>query len=132
MSPKQGVFADYDSHANHEPAAQQGNECVTCGAKPACYIWSDYSGEGMCNQCGTPYQLKWGSDEQKAEGKYPYLNLRETWVPVVRRYYAETQAFTYLGTMFVGSPPGQAEFFAWVKERDAAPPKPTEEAEDKS
>ena len=45
---------------------------------------------------------------------------------------AETQAFTYLGTMFVGSPPGQAEFFAWVKERDAAPPKPTEEAEDKS
>ena|SRR5690606_6493083 len=97
-----------------EPAAR-GQSCVTCGADPVAYQWSDYSGEAMCVKCGTPYQLKWGSDEQRAEGAYPYLNLKEEWVPIVREYHAETGRWTYLGTGFDRA--GLAEFFKWVDER---------------
>lgn len=118
MTPKEGILHDYDLRANDEPAAHD-QECVTCGARPVMYQWSDYSGEGMCSQCGTPYQLKWGSKEQEAEGKYPYLNLKPSWVPVVRRYFQETGRFTYLGTGF--NRPGLREFGEWVDANNAEP-----------
>lgn len=119
MTPKQGVLHDYDLQANRELAARK-QECVVCGAKPMAFQWSDYSGEAMCTLCGTPYQLKWGSEEQKAEGHYPYLNLREEWVPVLRRYYQETGRFTCLGIM-MGEKPGLAEFDKWVTKNNAVP-----------
>ena len=113
MPPKHGVLHDYDLMANAEPSAR-AQRCVTCGADPVCYQWSDYSGEAMCTACGTPYQLKWGSDAQVAEGKYPYLCLKEEIVPIVREYHAETGRFTCLGTM-MGPGPGMAEFVEWCK-----------------
>lgn len=113
--PKQGILHDYDLMANREESAR-GNTCVVCAADPASYQWSCYSGEAMCRQCGTPYQLKWGSDEQVAEGAYPYLNLADKWVPVVREYYEETGRFTCLGTM-LGPRPGLSAFAAWARER---------------
>lgn len=113
---KQGILHDYDLHANHEPSAHD-RVCVTCGANPCTYQWSDYSGEGMCTRCGTPYQLKWGGEQREKEGKYPYLNLRENLVPLLREYYEETRQFTYLGSMLGGDPPGLREFDAWMKGR---------------
>jgi len=111
---KQGILHDYDLMANQEPSARKGNTCVTCGYSPVTYQWSDYSGEGMCTKCGTPYQLKWGSGEQTTENNYPYLNLKDEWVPIVREYYQATNNWTYLGRGF--KQPGINEFIEWVKE----------------
>lgn len=114
MTSKQGVFHDYDLEANTEPSARN-QSCIVCGMNPAAYQWSDLSGEGMCMQCGTPYQLKWGSKEQEKEERYPYLNLKKEWVPIVREYFQQTKVFTYLGEMFGNpSPSGLKEFFDWV------------------
>ena len=79
------------------------------------FQWSDYSGEGMCTRCGTPYQLKWGSEKQMSEAEYPYLSLAEDWVPIVRAYYSETGCFVYLGQA-LGHKPGMKEFIGWLKE----------------
>ncbi len=124
MSPKEGRIFDYDLHASDQPSAHN-QTCVVCGASPATYQWSDLNGEGMCTRCGTPYQLMNGSDEMRAEGKYPYLNVRDAWVPVVRRYFQETGAFACLGT-FMGVRPEAEAFFRWVEENNAAPPKSSE------
>lgn len=113
MSPKAGVLHDYDLHANLEPSARKLDACEVCGTNPISYQWSDYSGEAMCRACGTPYQLKWGSEQQKAEGAYPYLSLKPEWVPVVREYFKETGRFTCLGQM-LGGGPGLREFNEWV------------------
>lgn len=115
---KIGILADYDLMANAESSARNHDQpCVGCGVERMTFQWSDYSGEAMCTRCGTPYQIKWGSKEQEAEGKYPYLNLYDDAVPLVREYYAETGQFTYLGTSWGGPRPGLREFNAWVKER---------------
>lgn len=114
---KAGILHDYDLMANREQSAQE-QECVVCGQSPMSFQWSDYSGEAMCRKCGTPYQLKWGSDEQKEEGDYPYLNLRPSWVPIVREYHGETGAFACLGTMFGGPRPGLKEFYDWVDQHE--------------
>ena len=127
MSAKMGVLHDYDLMANAEPSAQ-GQVCVVCGDNPVSYQWSDYSGQAMCRSCGTPYQLKWGSDEQVAEGAYPYLSLKPEWVPVVREYFRETGRFTCFG-MMMGPRPGLREFNEWADARypdgpPASEPKP--------
>lgn len=114
MSPKRGLLHDYDLHANREPSAK-GNRCVVCEVQPMSYQWSDYSGEAMCTRCGTPYQLKWGSAEKQEEGAYPYLNLAEKWVPVVKEYWESERRFTCLGIMMLGPKPGTREFGAWVE-----------------
>lgn len=113
MSPKHGILHDYDLQANRESSAK-GNVCVTCEANPVSYQWADYSGQAMCTRCGTPYQLKWGSDEQQKEGAYPYLSLSDEWAPVAKEYWEETQVFACLG-MMIGHKPGAAAFFRWAE-----------------
>lgn len=113
MSAKAGILHDYDLMANVEPAAQKGGKCVVCEIQLV-YQWSDYSGEAMCTRCGCPYQLKWGSEEHKREGAYPYLNLRPELVEPLRAYYAETERFTCLGWM-MGDRPGLREFGRWLE-----------------
>ncbi len=113
MNPKHGILHDYDLHANREPSAK-GNRCVVCDADPMSYQWSDYSGEAMCHSCGTPYQLKWGSEKMQEEGAYPYLSLSEKCVPIVKEYWQAERRFTYLG-MGLGQKPGMKEFVAWVE-----------------
>ena len=109
---KYGLLHDYDLMANTESSAQK-QACVVCGDNPMRFQWSDYSGEGMCCKCGTPYQLKWGSDAQQQGAKYPYLNLKESFVPIVREYFQETGRWTCLGTM-IGNQPGLKEFYDWL------------------
>lgn len=110
---KCGILHDYDLLANNEASANN-QTCVVCGITNMSFQWSDYSGEAMCRQCGTPYQLKWGSDEQKLEGKYPYLNLREVLIEPLREYFKQTARFTCLGGM-LGPQPGLREFSDWMK-----------------
>lgn len=115
MSAKMGLLHDYDLMANAEQSAH-GNTCVVCAAYPVRYQWSDYSGEGMCTRCGTPYQLKWGGKTKEAEGKYPYLNLREDFLPIARDYWKETQSFVHYGQSF-SQDQGIAALNAWIKQR---------------
>ena len=110
---KQGLIHDYDLHANHEASAQN-QTCVVCGASPMGFQWSDYSGEAMCRQCGCPYQLKWGSDKQKEEGKYPYCNIKDEYVHILKEYWLETKKFVTHGQMISGAQ-GLEEFRNWVK-----------------
>lgn len=116
IRPKHGILHDYDLMANAEPAAKN-QRCVICDASPVTYQWSDYSGEAMCTCCGTPYQLKWGSDEQVAKGEYPYLNLLPAIVPFVREYYAETKRFTLLGTIMGGDFASLGAFWDWMESK---------------
>lgn len=109
---KNGILHDYDLMANAEESAS-GHKCACCDAHPMTFQWSDYSGEAMCMRCGTPYQLKWGTNEQQAEGKYPYLSLKPEYVPIVREYFAATGRWTCLGAM-LGPRPGLAEFYEWL------------------
>lgn len=124
MRAKQGILHDYDLMANREPSASE-QTCVVCGDSPMSFQWSDYHGEGMCRKCGTPYQLKAGGEKREAEGAYPYLNLAEEWVPIVREYHQETGRWVYLG-MGIGRKPGLREFDAWCQERHPAMMKPND------
>jgi len=101
MSPHFGFIHDYDLRANDEPSAR-GVTCAVCDTSPVLFQWSDYSGEAMCHECGCPYQLKWGSDEQRTESKYPYLSFMVEFVPIAREYWQAKKAFVTYGTMLTG------------------------------
>ena len=114
---KAGILHDYDLMANNEPSARREDVvCPVCDESPPKYQWSDYSGQAMCMKCGCIFQLKWGTDEQKKEGNYPYMGLKEEWVPIAREYWQETGKWTCFGTM-LGPRPGLDAFFAWVKQK---------------
>jgi hypothetical protein len=112
---KQGILHDYDLMANAENSAKE-NTCVICGVNPVIYQWSDYSGEGMCTQCGFPYQLKWGSDEAKKEGKYPYNNIPDKYIPAIKEYWNETHQFVHLGCSLSNNQ-GVKEFNEWLEKK---------------
>ena len=111
--PKHGILHDYDLMANKETSATN-QTCAICGASPMQFQWSDYSGEAMCTKCGCCYQLKWGSDKQMAEGNYPYLNLKDKFLPVAKEYWNETHMFVCYGQM-LGPSPGYNELIYWVE-----------------
>jgi len=111
---KAGILHDYDLMANREESAKS-QKCAICGTEPMSFQWSDYSGEAMCCNCGCPYQLKWGSDEQVKENKYPYLNLNDEFLAVAQEYWKEKGKFTCYGWM-LGAAPGMDACIAWLKE----------------
>lgn len=110
--PKEGIVNDYDLWANKEESAQN-RMCIICKACPIIFRWGDYSGEAMCSQCGFPYQLKWGSPEQREEGKYPYLNIQDEYIHLYREYWNETHKFV-CSAMMLGDQPGLREFNEWI------------------
>jgi len=112
---KQGIIHDYDLHANLEKSGKQ-QTCVVCDTSPMTFQWSDYSGEAMCTKCGCPYQLKWGSDKQKREGKYPYLNVKKEYIWLLKEYWDKTHKFVCHGTMMINEPIGLKEFNEWLEQ----------------
>lgn len=110
---KAGLIHDYDLMANAESAAQ-GNTCLVCDAHPVRYQWSDYHGEAMCQQCGCAYQLKGGTSKEEVEGKYPYLNMLDEFVPIAREYWTQTKMFVHYGQSFSRND-GMPDLIAWVK-----------------
>ena len=111
---KVGILHDYDLHANLEESDNL-HKCAICGSYPMRFQWSDYSGEAMCMECGCPYQLKWGSDEEVKENKYPYLNLNEKFLSVAQEYWKEKHEFVCYGWM-MGPTPGMSEAITWLEE----------------
>lgn len=109
--PKEGIKFDYDLWANHE--IKNGNICRICRNPLRCR-WTDYSGEGVCLKCGAPYQLKWGSQEQEKEKEYPYLKVKDIWIPILKQYWKETNRFCFNGTSF-SERTGVQEFGDWLE-----------------
>lgn len=110
---KTGILHDYDLMANREKSAH-GVTCAVCDTPNTAFQWSDLNGEGMCCKCGCPYQLMNGSDEMKAEGKYPYLSMLDTFVPVAREYWKEKQTFVHYGQSFSRND-GMRDLVEWLK-----------------
>lgn len=113
--PKMGIIHDYDLMANAETSANEA-KCYVCGKENISFQWSDYSGEAMCTRCGAPHQLKWGTDEQIKEGKYPYTNLTKDFIPVAREYWKEKGTFACYGSM-LGKRKGMDELYSWLEEK---------------
>lgn len=112
--PKHGILHDYDLWANKEASAEN-QICAICDSSPMSFQWSDYSGEAMCTNCGCPYQLKWGTDEQKKENKYPYLSLSKEYLSVAKEYWDEKKKFVCYGMMLGGPRPGMNKLVSWLR-----------------
>lgn len=119
MSPQK-----YGAWANLE--AFERRACVVCDEANPTYSWTDYSGEGYCMRCGTPYQLKWG--ELKDGETYPRLNIGAEFVPILRRFWSETGQPNGLGNFFLGFDEypdqlvGRRAFNAWCQAHEAEYP----------
>lgn len=107
--------------------------CLVCDDPRPRFSWTDYSGEGYCLSCGTPYQLKWGTLEDGQT--YPRINIDAEWVPILRRFWDETHAPNGAGT-FMGFDDypdqldGRRRFNAWCRaHEDELPKKRSEEPE---
>lgn len=87
----------YGYLANAEPFERLA--CLVCDTADPTYSWTDYSGEGTCTTCGTPYQLKWGT--LKEGESYPRINVRDDAIAMLRRYFAETKERNGHGTFMV-------------------------------
>ena len=111
--PKHGLIHDYDLMANAEDSAR-GVTCAVCDTQHTSFQWSDYSGEGMCRTCGCTYQLKWGGEEMEKEGKYPYMTLREDFVPIAREYWNTTKKWVHYGSS-ISRNDGHPEMMKWMK-----------------
>ena len=93
--------------------------CVICGTDPMSIHWTDFSGEASCSECGMPYQVKWGTEEQQKEGKYPYIKIKDILIPHLKEYWETTGKRARTGTyIFVDDYPGLIEerkqFSTWL------------------
>lgn len=104
--------------------------CEICG-EAAGFNWSDYHGEGMCNRCGTPYQLvhyEGEGDDKKRVEKPPQLSIKTAWVLTLKRYWNETHAYMGLGQIFIWrdypeAADGRQKFDAWLERHPDMVPK---------
>ena len=125
MSAKAGLIHDYDLMANREESSR-GVTCAVCDTPNTTFQWSDYYGEGMCIVCGCPYQLKGGTKEEEAEGKYPYMTMRDEFLPIAREYWLAKRAWVHYGSSMSRND-GMPALIEWCKEHHPEALKKTEE-----
>lgn len=105
---------------------QEPFTCLICETEPVCWTWGDIHGEAMCTQCGTPYQLLQYTDKDEDGNRTridapPRLNIKESWIPLLKQYWTETKAFTGLASIMIWRDypeceKGQEKFYAWLDE----------------
>lgn len=76
--------------------------CEICGETNKGFNWSDYHGEGMCNICGTPYQIVQYDENNKRLDIPPKIKIKPEWIPVLSQYWNETKKYMGLGTIMIG------------------------------
>lgn len=107
----------YGQMANR--VAEPDFACQVCN-ESAGFNWSDLHGEGMCNRCGTPYNIK---------EKPHQINIREEWIPVFKTYWEETREYMGMGQIVVWRDypeceRGRRKFYEWLDEHpDLVPEK---------
>lgn len=116
---------EYGHWANQTVGARKQVPCLICEDPHPRYSWTDYSGEGYCVRCGTPYQLQWG--KLSGGDEYPRMNIRPESIPILRRYWQETGKPNGLGTFFMWDDyPDQLEarqaFNHWEESREKEKP----------
>ncbi len=120
----------YGSLANAEEFDRE-RACLVCDEPRPVFSWTDFSGEGYCVRCGTPYQLKWGT--LKDGEAYPRINIAAEWIPIFRRFWSETNSTNGAGTFIDGSTyqdqmRGRRVFNDWLRAHESElPKKPHEE-----
>lgn len=110
--------------------------CAIC-EKPLAFRWSDTHGIGACTTCGLPYRIYHYENDQRVE-KPPSIAIDEAWLPLGRKYWAETHrrtfpaAFDFMrgrgGRSYSGASEDECEeFHAWMEaRRDEWPVRPDE------
>ena len=63
-------------------------DCVVCDQKPV-WAWTDTHGVAQCVHCGTPYRLYHYEGDKRVE-KPAECQAAPSWIPLLRRYRAET------------------------------------------
>jgi hypothetical protein len=94
--------------------------CQICG-KPLKCKWIDKyqngsTGMAACLICGTPYQLKDGTTEQCIAGEYPYIGLKEEWIPIVYEYWRKKGISPFSGSSLFGGTISTEDFISWIKQ----------------
>jgi hypothetical protein len=78
--------------------------CQICGHE-LYYRWSDLHGEGVCSTCGTPYQiLQYDEQNRRIPDAAPSINVRDEYVPWLKRYWEETHQHMGLGQYVLAVP----------------------------
>lgn len=96
--------------------------CIICNDNPMTWTWGDVHGEAMCVKCGTPYQLlQYDENKERIKGATPKLNIKESWIPVLKTYWEETHSFIGLASIMIWRDypeceEGQRKFNDWLDE----------------
>ena len=94
-------------------------KCEICGEELRC-TWTDFHGEGTCNTCGAPYQLKEYSGAPPDQ-KYPHITgLKPEFIPIFKEHWEKTRRKVRLGRYVIpadysGVAEERAEFDEWLK-----------------
>ena len=115
MAVKQGIYHDYDLHANDE--VPKVAVCAICDQPLRCR-WTDLHGEAVCLTCGAPYQLLHYEGKQRVT-RPPRLKCRDEYVSRLRRYWQETRKPSGFGTYIRHPEPEHLNAFVewWEREQ---------------
>lgn len=78
--------------------------CVICDAQPT-WAWTDTHGVAQCVHCGAPYKLyhyEGEGEQQKRVDKSPECCVLPHWLPLLKRYRADTGKLIPGGYSFPG------------------------------
>ena len=79
------------------------SECEICNDELVCE-WSDVHGEGVCLNCGTPYQLlQYDDNNKRIVDAAPKINIKPEYIPLLKKYWSETGEHMGLGTYLLES-----------------------------
>lgn len=75
--------------------------CPVCDKRDPAFAWTDTHGIAQCFQCGSPVKLYHYEDDKRVE-KAPECVVRQEWIPILRRYRADTGRLIPGGHSFPG------------------------------
>jgi hypothetical protein len=108
------------------PDTTNNRTCDICD-KPLDLQWCDVHGVASCITCGTPYRVLHYENGKRVD-KPVTLLIKPEWVPIIRRYWAETKrhcdpasAFNFPGDGF-DTPDDLKAFEGWMKAHEAELP----------
>lgn len=105
--------------------------CIVCDVAKMAFCWTDTHGVAQCSSCGTPYRLFHYEDGKRVE-KAPETTVRDAWIPLLRKFRAETGGIIPSGHSFPGGQEmAKAEDFQkfnnWCDAHKAELPAPLEQ-----
>jgi hypothetical protein len=81
---------------------QHDYTCLVCDTKNPSLAWTDTHGIAQCFTCGTPARVYHYDDDHNRIDRAPECDVRDVWVPLLRRYRADTGRKVPSGRSFPG------------------------------